>query len=143
METGCLEGVVLKFQKKSRQLRLPKIQTWLIRYVRQVGAVRRQLIDETNVESNTTIPSLGHMELKPNKLKSTWTRLNRMNVGPLTSADIMLQSTTSKRGLEDVMNPDCIIETEATYHKLSKGNREDVRADNTSAGVDDHPCLEQ
>ena len=107
------------------------------------GAVHQKLIDETNVESNTTIPSLGHMELKPNKLKSTWTRLNRMDVRPLVSADIMLKSTTGKRGLEDVLNPDCIKEAKATYRKRSKGNREDGRANNTSVGVDDHPCREQ
>ena len=107
------------------------------------GTMHRKLNDETNVESNTTIPSLGHMELKPNKLKSTWTRLNRMHVGPLVSAEIVLKSTTGKRGLEDVLNPNCIKEADSTYRKHSEGNREDGRVDNTSAGVDDHPCREQ
>ena len=41
------------------------------------------------------------------------------------------------------MNADGYSEAESMYYKRTKGDKEDGKADNTSAGVDDHPCREQ
>ena len=41
------------------------------------------------------------------------------------------------------MNADGYSEAEPMYYKRTKGDKEDGKADNTLAGVDDHPCREQ
>ena len=46
-------------------------------------------------------------------------------------------------GLEEVMNADSNRDAEPKYYKRTKGDKEDGKAENSSAGVDDHPCREQ
>ena len=96
-----------------------------------------------NGKSNMDNSRLGHAEAKPNKPKPTWTRLNRMDIGPLVPSNNNLKSIMGKRGLEDILYEDNYSEAEPTYSKHSKGDKEDGKPDNTAAGVDDHPCQEQ
>ena len=56
------------------------------------GAVHQILNDKANGTSNITNSSLGHVEAKPNKPKTTWTRLNRTDIGPLVSSNNKLKS---------------------------------------------------
>ena len=74
------------------------------------------LVPNLNIDSNvvpsTVNPVLGHTELKPNKPKSTWTRMVRMNVGPSDIANNTFKPTMGKRGLGDVLFEDCNKETE-------------------------------
>lgn len=92
---------------------------------------------------NTTKSSLGLRESKPNKPKSMWTRLNRMDVGPIESASIITKSMTGKRGMEDALAAEYNRDTESTFHKCSKVVKEDGNEVNISAGGDDHLCREQ
>ena len=105
--------------------------------------VNQNLNIEANGKPNMDNSSLGHAEAKPNKPKTTWTRLNRMDIGPLVSSNNKLKSVMGKRGLEEIMNADVYNEAEPTYYKRTKGDKEDGKPDNTAAGVDDHPCREQ
>ena len=107
------------------------------------GAGQQFLNDESNGKFSITNSSLGQVEAKPNKPKSTWTRLNRMDIGPLVSTNFKMESRTGKRGLEEVMSADSNRDAEPKYYKCTKGDKEDGNAENTSAGVDDHPCQEQ
>ena len=56
------------------------------------GAVHQILNDKANGTSNITNSSLGHAKAKPNQPKTTWTRLNRMDIGPLVSSNNKLKS---------------------------------------------------
>ena len=107
------------------------------------GVGHQFLNDEANGKFSITNSSLGQVEAKPNKPKSTWTRLNRMDIGPLVSINIKMESRTGKRGLEEVMNADSNRDAEPKYYKPTKGDKEDGKAENSLAGVDDHPCREQ
>jgi len=107
------------------------------------GDVHPNLNVKSKGVSNTTNSSLGHTKLKPNKPKLTWTRLNRMDVGPIESAGIIMKFTTGKRGMEDALTAECNRDTEPTSHKRSNVVREDGNTINISAGVDDHPCQEK
>ena len=101
------------------------------------------LNDEANGKFSIITSSLGQGDAKPNKPKSTWTRLNRMDVGPLVSTNFKMESRTGKRGLEEVLNTDKNRDAKPKYYKRSKGDKEDGNAENTSAGVADHHCREQ
>ena len=107
------------------------------------GDVHPNLNVELEGVSNTTNSSLGHMESKPNKPKLMWTRLNRMDVGPIESAGIIMKSMTGKRGMEDALTAECNRDTEPTSHKCSKVVKEDGNTVNISVAVDDHPCWEK
>ena len=86
---------------------------------------------------------LGQAEAKPNKPTPTWTRLTRMDTGPLVSSNTNLKSIMGKRGLKEFLFEADSREAEPTSSKRSKGDKEDGKPDNTAAGVDDHPCREQ
>nr|XP_023910504.1 uncharacterized protein LOC112022158 [Quercus suber] len=107
------------------------------------GDVHQILNDESNGVTNTSNSSLGQVELKPNRPKATWTRLNKMDVGPIESTNFKMKPITGKRGMEEAMNPDSNRDAETLFHKRSKVDKEDGIAANTSARVDDHPCREQ
>ena len=107
------------------------------------GAGHQFLNDEANGKFSIITSSLGQGDAKPNKPKSTWTRLNRMDVGPLVSTNFKMESRTGKRGLEEVLNTDRNRDAKPKYYKRSKGDKEDGNAENTSAGVADHHCREQ
>ena len=106
-------------------------------------AGNQNLNSVANGKSNMDNSRLGHAEAKPNRPKPTWTRLNRMDSGPVVSSNNNLKSIVGKRGLEDFLYEDNSREAEPTYSKRSKGDKEDGKPDNTAAGVDDHPCREQ
>ena len=96
-----------------------------------------------NGKSNMDNSRFDHAEANPNRPKPTWTRLNRMDYGPVVSSNNNLKSIVGKRGLEDFLYEDNSREAEPTYSKRSKGDKEDGKPDNTTAGMDDHPCREQ
>ncbi|KAK7849206.1 uncharacterized protein CFP56_003427 [Quercus suber] len=58
----------------------------------QGGNAEPNLNNESTVV-HTTSSTLGHVESKPNKPKATWTRLNRMEVGPPNSVSSVLKPT--------------------------------------------------
>ena len=55
-------------------------------------AMHQNLNIEANGTSNMDNSSLGHAKAKPNQPKTTWTRLNRMDIGPLVSSNNKLKS---------------------------------------------------
>ena len=83
---------------------------------------------DSNVVSSTVNLVLGHMDLKPNKPKSMWTRMVRMDVGPSDIANNIIKPMMGKRGLGDVLVEDCNRETEAGSHKCSKVDVEDDKS---------------
>nr|POF24583.1 hypothetical protein CFP56_75700 [Quercus suber] len=85
----------------------------------QGGDYEPNLNNESTVV-NTTSSVLGHLESKPNKPKATWTRLNRMEVGPPISASSVIKPTLGKRNMGDTLDKDYNIETEYTSLKRSK-----------------------
>ena len=54
---------------------------------------------DSNGAPNTFNSGLGYTVSKPNRPKSTWTRSNRMDVGPLDIANSTIKSTMGKRGV--------------------------------------------
>nr|POF08695.1 hypothetical protein CFP56_04813 [Quercus suber] len=85
----------------------------------QGGDSEPNLNNESTVV-NTTNSVLGHLESKPNKPKATWTRLNRMEVRPPTSASSVIKPTLGKRNMGDTLDEDYNRETEYTSLKRSK-----------------------
>nr|POE88502.1 uncharacterized protein CFP56_53788 [Quercus suber] len=83
------------------------------------GDMHANLHDELDGGSNSTNLSVGLKESKPNKPKLKWTRLNRMEVGPIETTSIIMKSITGKRGLEDAMNVECSRDTEPSSQKRS------------------------
>ena len=137
-------GNGLEIQKKISEVNATQISNVdeLMPKLTPGGDMHPNLNDESKVGSNTTNSSLGHMELKPNKPKLTWIRLNRMDVGPIETTSIIMKSMMGERGLEDVLTAECNRDTEPTSHKCSKVVMEDGIIENISVGVDDHPYQE-
>nr|POE71655.1 isoform 2 of probable 3-hydroxyisobutyrate dehydrogenase-like 1, mitochondrial [Quercus suber] len=79
----------------------------------QGGNAEPNLNNESTVV-HTTSSTLGHVESKPNKPKATWTRLNRMEVGPPNSVSSVLKPTLGKRNKGDTLDEDFNRETEHT-----------------------------
>ena len=98
---------------------------------------------DSNGAPNTFNSGLGYTVSKPNRPKSTWTRSNRMDVGPLDIANSTIKSTMGKRGVGEVLVEDCNREIETTSNKRSKVDGEDGKSAYISVGVEDHPCQEQ
>ena len=114
MEISGLEGMYQIFRSKSRRIMQLKIQTRFtpIMLLQLYGDLVPNLNIDSNVVPSIVNPVLGHTELKPNKPKSTWTRMVRMNVGPSDIANNTFKPTMGKRGLGDVLFEDCNKETE-------------------------------
>ena len=79
------------------------------------GARHQFLNDEANGKFSITNSSLAQVEAKPSKPKSTWTRLNRMDFGPLVSTNFKMESRTGKRGLEEVLNADSNRDADSSF----------------------------
>ena len=75
------------------------------------GDLIPNLNTDSNVVPSTVNPVLGHTDLKPNKPKSTWTRMVRMDVGPSDIANNIIKPMMGKRGLGNVLVEDCNRET--------------------------------
>ena len=87
---------------------------------------------------NTTNSVLGHLESKPSKPKATWTRLNRMEVGPPISTSSIIKPTMGKCNIGEALDKEYNRELGFTSHKCSKKDGEVGNAESISAGVVDH-----
>lgn len=141
-----VEGSVLNIQEKISKVNAAQISNMdeLMPKYPLSGDVPN-LNEESQGAPNITnlVLGLGDTESKPNRPKCTWTRLIRMDIGPIESASSIMKSTTGKRGVEDVRNAECNRVTELMSHKCSKVDTEDGNIANISAEVDNHPCREQ
>nr|POF14646.1 hypothetical protein CFP56_26747 [Quercus suber] len=74
----------------------------------------------SNGRPSTVNSVVGQTDLKPTKPKGTWTRMARMDVGPLDKASNIPKPTTGKRELGDALFENGNTETEAGFYKRSK-----------------------
>ena len=83
---------------------------------------------------------MGQVETQSDKTMRSWTRINRMNVGPSEEFLSTNKLKLGKRQLGDVLEENCKAEAMTLNQKCAKVKFGDGMPDSILAGVKDYPC---
>ena len=83
---------------------------------------------------------LGQAQTKPDSTKKTWTRITRMEVGPVEKSLNTHLSKLGKRQLENALEKNDETEPTLLHQKRSRVSGGDDFSESISAGVEGHPC---